>query len=271
MTRLLSAAVRLFALLLFGLPLAWLFFIALKSQADFTRSPLGLDFQPTLDNFRRVFSSFPFVRCFLNSVFVSAFSVLLTLAAAAPAAWALALYSFRSRAALTALFLAGLTIPIHVTLLPLLKTTSAVGLSDSLVGLGLVYSAFGLALAVFILREAFAALPDELLQAARLDGCGEWRAFLLVGLPLARPSLAVAAAYTFVLNYNEFAFALTLIRSQHLRTLPLGLTDLSGAMGSADVPAVAAAVTLAVVPSFLLFLFLQKRIVAGLTAGALKG
>ncbi|MFA4987862.1 MAG: carbohydrate ABC transporter permease, partial [Candidatus Brocadiia bacterium] len=205
---------RIFAsagtLFVFGLPLLWMTSTSLKSAAEFTRNPWWFPASPTFVNYSRVISDSTILNFFVNSLLVGIGSVLLTLALAAPAAYALARFPFRGRRAVEIVLLLGLTIPVHITLLPLLRITATMHLSDGLFGLSLVYAAFGTALTVFLLKTAFQQVPRELEEAAMLDGCGRFRTFFLISLPLIRPTLAVAAVYNFVMNYNEFAFALSL-------------------------------------------------------------
>lgn len=254
----------------FGLPLLWLLATACKSQPEFVRHPLGLPAGLDLANYRHVLTQTGFVRFLLNSLAVSALSVALTLALAAPAAFALSRYRFRGQRGLRLLLLFGLIVPVHITLLPLLKTLSPLGLANSRFGLSLVYAGFGLALTIFMLKSAFDELPAAIEDAARVDGCAPGQLFLFVALPLARPALGVAAIYNFVMNFNEFAFALTLLHTPEKRTLPLGVQCLAGEYGP-NVPALAAAMALALVPAVLVFLVAQRQLIAGLTSGAVKG
>ena len=258
------------ALVLFGLPMLWMLVLALKPSATFAQDPLGIVFSPTLEHYVKVFKQGELLRAMVNSVVVTAFSVALTIALAAPVAFALSRYSFRGKRVFSLLLLLGLTVPVHITLLPLLKGTAMLGLSSTLFALGVVYASFGLAITVFMLKNAFDAMPTELLEAATLDGCSNSRAFFSIALPVIRPTIVVAAVYNCVINYNEFAFALTLLRTERLKTLPLFIADFSKAMG-ADVQAQAAAISLAAIPVFVLFVFAQRYMIAGMTEGALKG
>ncbi|MDZ7816496.1 MAG: carbohydrate ABC transporter permease [Planctomycetota bacterium] len=266
----LKACAVLFAFVLFGLPMLWMLVLALKPSAAFAQDPLGIFFTPTLEHYIKVFRQGALVRAMVNSVVATAFSVALTLALATPVAFALSRFSFRGKRALSLLLLLGLTVPIHITLLPLLKGTAMFGLSSTLFALGVVYASFGLAITIFMLKNAFDSMPGELLEAATLDGCSNTRALFSVALPVIRPTIVVAAVYNCVINYNEFAFALTLLRTERLKTLPLFIADFSKAM-DADVQAQAAAISLAAIPVFVLFVFAQKYMIAGMTEGALKG
>ncbi len=259
-----------FVIAAFGLPFLWMFTTSFKSQADFTTNPLMPFFTPSLENYSRVFSEVPFLRYLINSFLVTAGSVILTIMLAAPAAYALARRRFFGKSIVGVALVIGLTIPIHITLLPLMKTTQLLGIYDTLFALGAIYTAFGLALTILILKNSFEALPKELFEAAKLDGCSEWQTFFFIALPLSRPAIAVVAIYNFVMNYNEFAFALTMINTRSKYTLPLGVEDLAHDFG-ADIPATAAAISIAVIPALIVFLFAQKHLISGLTAGAVKG
>ena len=270
MTRVSKIICGIAALLVFGLPLLWLLVTSLKLRPEYTQNPLGLPRQFTLANYKMVFAEMAFLRYVLISLVLSCGSVLLTLALAAPAAYALSRIPFRGKGIIRLGLLFGLIIPIHITLFPLLKTMGAIGLYDNLTGLGMVYAAFGLAFSVFMLKNAFDEVPVELEESAKIDGCNQFQRFLYVALPLARPTLAVVAIYNFVMNYNEFAFALTLIVTEEKGTLPLGMQHLAGAYGY-NIPALAAAISLAVVPVFIIFIIAQRQLITGLTSGAVKG
>jgi ABC-type glycerol-3-phosphate transport system permease component len=142
---------------------------------------------------------------------------------------------------------------------------------DSRLGLGLIYAAAGLPFAVFLLTGFYRTLPAALREAAAIDGCGEWRMFTDVFFPLAVPGLATAAIFQFLAVWNEYQFALVFLTNDKLKTLPVGLYNLSVSQQyAANWSALFAGVTLLCVPTFLIFVILQERIVAGLTVGGVK-
>jgi len=142
---------------------------------------------------------------------------------------------------------------------------------DSRLGLGLIYAAAGLPFAVFLLTGFYRTLPGGLREAAAIDGCGEWRTFTDVFFPLASSGLATAAIFQFLGVWNEYQFALVFLTNEKLKTLPVGLYNLSiSQQYAANWPALFAGVTILCLPTFLIFVILQERIVAGLTVGAIK-
>lgn len=269
--RLARQAVLLAALLLAGYPLLWMAFTAVRAEGDARAAPFGLPLQPTSAGLSKVFSAGVFGRAYLNSLGVSAVSVGLATAFSAMAAYAFARMRFRGRHALFLLFLAGMMIPVHVTLVPLNRLLGAGGLNIKDTWLALIgpYAGFALPVSVLILRGAFAQVPIELEEAARVDGCSPWGVFFHVALPLVRPALATVIIFNFLTVWNEFAFALTLVTSDRARTLPLALWRFRDDHGL-YVTETCAALCVAVLPVFLVYCLAQRHIIHGLTAGAVK-
>ncbi|MHC4917223.1 MAG: carbohydrate ABC transporter permease [Planctomycetota bacterium] len=252
-------------------PLFWMLSTGLKppnQAADWWGMPRALHF----GNFLKVWAELEFPTWFANSALITAGAVACTLILGAPAGYALASMGFRGRGTVFALFAAGLMIPVHVTLVPLLKLFQVVGLYDTRVGLIAVYTAFSLPLAVVLFAGFFREIPREVLEAAALDGCGAWATFLRVTLPLARPALVGVTMITLVNVWNEFVFGLVLLQSPDNYTIPLGINSLRGEYGyGKDVPLMAAALAIAVLPPLLVYAVAQRQLIRGLTAGAVKG
>ncbi len=252
-------------------PLFWMLSTGLKppeQAADWWGPPHALHF----GNFLKVWSTLEFPRWFANSLVVTTGAVTFTLLLGAPAGYALASMGFRGRGTVFALFAAGLMIPVHVTLIPLLKLFQFTGLYDTHAGLIAVYTAFSLPLAVVLFAGFFREIPAEVLEAAALDGCGPWSTFLRITLPLARPAIVGVFMITLVNVWNEFAFGLVLLQSPRNYTIPLGINSLRGEYGyGSDVPLMAAALAIAVLPPLLVYALAQRQLIRGLTAGAVKG
>lgn len=258
-------------------PVFWMFACAGKPCPGSPGAPATLDKWSlpspwTWDNFNRVLFKSEFPRCVLNSIVVTAAAVALTLAAAALAGFAFAKMKGRWGNALFFVMLAGMMVPVHIVLVPLLKLFSVTGLHDTRTGLVACYVAISLPVSVFILRGFFEGLPKELEEAARIDGCSDAGIFWHVSLPLARPALAVVAIYNAVTLWNEFVFALTLINTSERYTIPLGMYQFYGEhRDSSSLPLVCAALAVSVLPMLLVYLLAQKHIIRGLTSGAVKG
>jgi raffinose/stachyose/melibiose transport system permease protein len=210
-----------------------------------------------------------FATYFSNSVLVVTGAVFVGTAVSTMAAYALSRYRFRFQGLLTAYFIAGLTLPIRLAAVPIFYLLASMGLIDSRVGLALVYAASGVPFSIFVLAAFFRGLPDELEDAARIDGAGEFRIFALVMLPLTRPALATVALFQFVQLWNDFFFPLILLRSTEKYTLPVGLTYFFGQYQT-DWGAVFAGLVITTLPLVVVFLLLTRHIVSGLVAGMSK-
>jgi len=250
-------------------PIFWMAATGLKGPEQ-AADWWGLPGRLYLGNFAEIWARGGFVRWFLNSAAVTAASVLLTVVLAAPAGYALAGPRFRGRDAAFLLFAAGMMVPVHVTLVPLLKLFEVTGLYDTLIGLTAVNVAFSLPVGVVLFAGFFRELPAEILEAAEIDGCGAWDAFRRVALPLSRPAVVGVAMITLVNVWNEFVFPLVLLQTPGKYTLPLGVRNLRGEFGT-DVPLMAAALAIAVVPPLIVYALAQRQLIRGLTAGAVKG
>ncbi len=257
----------LLAAIFFVAPFAWMALASIQTVET------GLSLSPdafTLEHWRTVFGTRSFGRALVNSAAVSAIATFLTIAIAAPAAFAIAKLPLPGKGALLAAALATSMFPPIAIVSPLYLAIRAVGLRDSLAGLLPPYLTLALPLALWVLTTQFRAIPDELYRAARVDGCTAVGAFRRVLLPVAAPGLATSAILVFVTSWNELLFALTFISSPEKRTVPVAISLF--AAGHVDPWAeIAAASVAATAPLILLALLFQRRIVAGLTAGSVKG
>jgi len=251
-------------------PVFWMFTCALKTRAEVSRDKWGLPESWAWENFHRVVFEHRFARYIVNSGIVTVSAVLVTLIAAALAGFVFARTRFRGRSFLFYVFLGGMMIPVHIVLIPLLKIFGFLRLADTHAALVMSYVAFSLPVSIFILRGFFEGVPAELEEAARIDGCSAAGVFWHVMLPLARPALAVVTIFNFVTLWNEFIFALTLLNSDRLFTIPLGMFEFYEEY-SIQIPLVCAALSISVLPMLVLYFFAQKHIIRGLTSGALKG
>jgi ABC-type glycerol-3-phosphate transport system permease component len=258
-------------------PMAWVAYSSLKPDAAIFRDTFALPVPGELrfDNYTRAWHEAHFGGYFLNSVLVTASSVCLIVGLGAMAAYALARFYHPLGKAVFWLFLAGLMIPAQLAVVPLFFEMRAVGLLNSRLGLVLVYTANGLPFAIFILAGFFRTLPRALYEAAVIDGCGEFAAFRRVMLPLAKPGLVTVAIFQFIGVWKEYFFAFMLLGGDpngRARTLPLGLANLSvTAEYRSDYGMLFAGLVLVTVPILIVYVCLQRRIVKGVAAGALKG
>lgn len=250
-------------------PFAFLLLTSFKEPLEvLTEAIWALPQDPSLDNYRLVLENdfFVFLR---NSLVVVTVSVVLVVIVSSMAAYVFARFEFRGRSVLFTLIIAGLIVPIHVTLIPIFLMMVRVGLYDSIWALIGPYVAFNVPLTVFILAGFMRAVPKELEEAAVLDGAGPIRRFTHVILPLARSGIVTVSIYNAVMLWNEFVFAFVLTSSRANRTLPLAIWDFQGQYG-ANVPVIMAVLSLTALPLILAYILAQERITRGIMAGAVK-
>lgn len=224
----------------------------------------------TLSNYERVLIKGDFVQYFLNSAFVAVIATAIAVLLSAMMAYGFARYRFPGREWLFRILLVGLMIPALMLIVPQFVLAKWLGLIDTLWGLIVFYVAGNLALNTFLLRGFFEALPQELDDAMQIDGASDWRRFIGLALPLARPALATATIFTFLATWDEYAWALTAITSPENKTLPIAIALLMGPKGT-QWGLVFAASIVAILPVIAVFLIFQRHFVQGLTAGAVKG
>jgi ABC-type glycerol-3-phosphate transport system permease component len=258
-------------------PMIWVAYSSLKADDAIFRDALAPPSLSALhaDNYARAWTGAHFGEYFINSVVVTGASVALIVALGSMAAYALARFSHPVGRVVFGLVIAGLTLPAQLAVVPLFFELRALGLLNTRTGLILVYTANGLPFAVFILAGFFRTLPRSLYEAAVVDGCGEFAAFWRVLLPLARPGLVTVAIFQFIGVWREYFFAFMLVSgdmSGTARTIPLGLANLSiAAEYRTEYGTLFAGIILVTLPILAVYLALQRQIVRGIAAGALKG
>jgi raffinose/stachyose/melibiose transport system permease protein len=269
-----SNAVRYLLLSCFAVvilyPFVLMVFGSLKSQTAFLDNPVSLPTTFDLSSYQFAWNEAHIPKFAFNSLIVATGTVFLTLVSGSMAAFALSRIRFRGRIWIYSAFVALLTIPVQIYIIPLYVLVVRAHLSNSLFGLILPYTAGSLPLAVFLLKTYFDQLPSELMDAARLDGCDNRMILLKVVLPLSRPVLSTVTIFTFVQSWNEFFLALVFIHNPDLQTLPLGLQAFFVNQYETQFPQLFATLALSIAPVVMVYLFLQKQFIAGLTAGAVK-
>lgn len=252
------------------LPFIFVLMTSLKTQMEtFSGSVWALPEKLNLVNYITVLQG-GFWVYLRNSVFVLVLSIVLILVISSMAAYAFARLRFRLNKPIFALIVAGMIVPIHITLIPIYLLTRNIGLYDTPFALIGPYVATALPVSIFILTEFMRQIPKELEEAAKLDGCRTFGVFWKVFLPLSGPGLSTVAIYNGIGLWNEFIFAYVLTSSSANRTLPLAVWDFQGQY-AADIPAILTVVTLTSLPLIVAYAFGQESIVKGMMAGALKG
>lgn len=223
-----------------------------------------------LGNYKALFESGRIWRYILNSLVVLVVTLVILLSFSAFASYPLSRWKFRMNKPIHGFIVACMSIPIHITLLPLYLMSVKTGLYDSIWALIGPYVAFNLPISVFILTTFMATIPKELEEAAEIDGCGRYQMFGKVMLPLVKPGLATLVIYDGVNIWNEFSFALTLTQSAANRTLPLAVNEFQGQY-TMNTPMILTVLFISILPMIIVFIFGQDKLIKGMMAGAVKG
>ncbi|MFO7171806.1 MAG: carbohydrate ABC transporter permease [Bacillota bacterium] len=242
----------------------------LKSHGQLMADPFGLPSPAHWSNYQSVLTNSRFWQQLTNSTIVTLATVALTLLVASMAAFVLARYEFAGRKFTFNLFILGMLFPTSVAMLPLYILIRQLGLIDSHWGVILPQVAFGLPVSILILRDYFRGIPVELEEAAVIDGCSPFTFFWRILLPLSRPALAAVAVLSMVGSWNAFLLPLLVLNDRDTWTLPLGVMQFQGQY-TTDWALVMAFVTVSMLPAILFFLVAERHLIAGLTAGSVKG
>lgn len=246
----------------FVVPLYWLLSAAFRPPGGMSVPPALLPTEPSVHNLLAVLETTPFVTYFLNSLLVSAATVVLTLAVATPAAYALSWYELPLRRHLMVVLLVVQMIPVIAMVIPLYRLFALLSLLDTLAVLVLANTVLVVPVSIWLLTGYFDTLPAGLEEAARVGGASRLRAFGVI-VPLARPALTAVSLYAFVVSWNQFVFPLTFTTSEAVRTVPLGLYGFVARHGIVDWGLLGAASLLAVVPVLVLFALFQNQFLTG--------
>lgn len=252
-------------------PLYWLITFSLKSNVEiFGENVLGLPQSWRWVNYKTALTDAGILRYFFNSVFYSATTVIVAGLVTAMAAYAIARMKWKLKGLVFGIFALGIMIPTQAALLPLFQLLDKLKLKGGYLGLLIPYIAFAIPMSVIILTSFYKGIPKEIEEAAYIDGCGIFRCFFSLILPIVKPALATASIFTFLGTWNELMFANTLVDSSEYRTLPVGIMSFAGQY-STDWGLIGAGLVLATLPTILIYFLLSNQVQESLVAGAVKG
>ncbi len=253
-------------------PVYWMFTFSLKSNDEIFKKKnfVGLPKEWLWSNYSKAIQTGNMGRYFLNSAIVAIATILITLAVALLATFALTRLIWKQQKRLNKFFMLGLTIPIHASIVPVYVTLSRLHLLSTYWALIIPYSAFSLSMAILVCTGFMNQIPRELDESACIDGCSVWGIFLRIIVPLMKPAVATVGIYTFLQCWNELMFANIFISDSALKTLPAGVQQLSGQY-TTDWGPIGAALVLATFPTLFIYIFLSKKIQDSFVAGAVKG
>jgi len=250
-------------------PLLWVVLTSFKSTPELYSDPFGLPKILKWANYRDAWVFGRMGTYFVNSILVTALSTVLVLFLSSTSAFVLARFNFRFKGLIWTYVLFGFLIPHSILLIPLAIFTRTLGIYNQLWGLAIIYAAVGIPWNTFFLRAFMETIPKELEEAAILDGAGMWGVFWNVMIPLSQPALATMATFHILSAWSEYILALVLTGTTASRTLPVGISLLQGTFTSNE-PGVAAGMVITIIPVVLAFALLQRYVIKGITAGAIK-
>ena len=251
------------------IPFLWMISTSLKSRGALMSIPIEwIPTEPTLDAYTEVFSRFPFLRTIGNSLFISVAFTLITLVSASMAAFAFAKLRFRGSGVILSIYIATMMIPTQVTMIPLFVVMNRLGLIDSYASVILpsMFKPF----AVFLLVQQMKTIPNDYLDAARIDGAGLFHIYFRVALPLCIPTLATLAVTTFMESWNDYLWPLLMLTDRNKMTLPIALSTLNGQYNT-EYNVLMAGSLISMIPIIIIYIAAQKQFKAGLMAGGIKG
>jgi len=255
-----------------AMPLFWMGLSSLKSDGEnLSYPPTIIPQEWTLDHYRRLFSATQFPIWFRNSVLVAVGTTLTSIAVSAMGAYVFSRFRYRFFEVFSRVILFAYMVPTIMLLIPVYKIIWSLKLANTLYGLLVVYNAFLIPYGLWTLRSYFAGIPHEIEEAALIDGCTRWRAFVQVVLPQALPGIIAAALFSFTVSWNEYLYASVLLWSSKLMTLSAGVATFMGKLAPASWGLLMAAGVMITLPMVILFSFMQSFLIAGWGGGAVKG
>ncbi|MBF0677723.1 MAG: carbohydrate ABC transporter permease [Devosia sp.] len=250
-------------------PIVIMVFSAFKTTPQIFQSPFSIPDFTQVSNFAKIWTQTNFLRYLMNSFIVTGASMVLILTLGTMAAYAIGRYQFKGSTFILMFFLAGLTLPLKLAIIPLFMLMRDLSILNNQLSLIFVYTAMGLPSTVFIMTGFIRSLPNELEDAARMDGASEARIMWAIMLPLVKPAMVIAAIQNVVPIWNDFFFPLVFIQNDDLKTLPQGLTTFMGEY-TTDWGVLFSGLTLSAAPIIIIYILLSKQFIAGMTSGAVK-
>jgi len=252
-------------------PFLWVVLSSFKTTKEILASPFSLPAHWQFDNYAHAWTDAGIRQFFLNTVIVVSVALVLVMLLGAMCAYVLARFTFPGSRAIYYLMLAGLTFPIFLAIVPLFFILKNIGLINTLPGLIMVYVAFALPFTVFFLYAFFRTLPDDVYEAALIDGAGEWKTFFRIMLPMARPGIAAVAIFNFLGLWNQFLLPVALNTDQSKYVLTQGMASFASQAGYAvDFGALFAAVVITVVPVLIVYVIFQRRLEGSVSRGTFR-
>ena len=252
-------------------PVIWLFIASVKPTVELASEPFAFPKTVTFENFVNVLSDGKIGMYMWNSLKVTGLSLILIVVLSSTAGYALSKFRMRGKKQIYSFFTFGIMVPVQITLIPLFIFYSNVGILNTSMSLVLPQVGFALPLSVMMFVSFYEFVPNELIEAAIVDGCSPFRTFIQIVFPLARNTVITIASMYSILIWNDFIFANTFISETNAETVAMGLKDYVGAFGNVDWGSTFAAIAISILPPLIIYFSLNKWVTAGMTMGATKG
>ena len=252
------------------IPLFWVLMNSLKSKSQYLIDPNGFPKELMFSNYLEAFKTINMPTLYKNSFFLSIVSVAGALLFTAPASFVLARYKFKINKSIYAFFLIGMMIPLNAAIIPLFVNLKSLGLTNSYLGVIIPYIAFQTPMGIFLITNYMKGIPDDIEEAAILDGCNNLQLMGHIFIPISKPIFATYTIITFMAIWNEFLFALVFLTGDQYKTVSLGLAAFRGQYDT-NTTCMLAATIMAMLPMIIVYILLHDQIIKGMTAGATKG
>ena len=263
-------SVMIMFLIIQGYPVIWLIVAGFRPNIELLTEPFSFPKSFTLENFIRIFTESNIVTYIKNSAIISVVSLVFIVLISSMASFAIAKMKFTGRKKIYRYFLIGLTIPYTVTLIPLFTMFAKIGLINTRISVILPLLAFQLPVSIMLFVNFYSFIPDEIIEAAVIDGASIYGIYTKVIIPLSLNTIMTVLAMNFITVWNDYTFSLVFINSTELKTISIGLADFIGPRGLKDWGATYAAIAMSVFPTLVIYFLLNKRMTAGMTLGAVK-
>lgn len=251
-------------------PILWLLISSFKTNAELMSDPFGLPAVWQFKNYENALKTANLGILFSNSLIISIVATCLNITLAGMISYCISRFQFKGKEVIFVMFSAGILVPLNALMVPYFTIINKMGLYDKHIGLIIVYTAIGIPLSTFIVRGFMNGIPKEIEEAATIDGCGFFRRFFQIILPLSKTGLVTAATFQFLTCWNEFVYSMLLTSSTQVRTIQLGIRYFTNQF-STDFVSMYAAIIISIIPSIICYMLFQEQIISGLTSGAVKG
>lgn len=252
-------------------PMLWIFMTSFKSELEISEgNTTSLPKVWVLDNYTNTFQHVDVTRYFFNSFLITGLSILILCILSSMAAFAIRKMSFKITKHLKVFFIAGIMVPVHIALIPMFMIYQKAGLLNTYAGIILLHVGFALPMSIYMFHAFYRYIPDSVLESAVMDGCGIYRMFVSIVVPMSKNTFVTVITMNFMFIWNEFVLTNTFISDSKMKTVPLAVYEFTGDYGMKDWGGIFSMVSLTIIPILIIYFILNKSIIAGMTAGSVK-